>query len=268
MGFRVLGALEVSDGSGAAVALRSAKQRRLLAALLVRAGYAVPAGQLADVLWADEQPAEPAGAIQTLVSRLRAILRSAGAGEIATRPGGYLLEITEGDLDAAVFARLVAEAHAVQDERPFVAAALLDEALGLWRGPPYMEFAGEEFVEAEVARLEGLRLRGAGDRVEVMLALGRHDEAIGFAEALMAEDPLRERPRAQLMLAHYRAGRPAEALETYRDYRGQLAEALGLDPSPELRDLEAAIIRQDPRRDRAGRVGQPSPRGGRSRRPE
>ncbi len=247
MGFRVLGALEVSDGSGAPVSLRSAKQRRLLAALLVRAGHAVSADRLAEVLWGDEQPADPAGAMQTFVSRLRAALRSAGAGEIVTRPGGYLLEIKAGDLDAAVFARLATEAHAVQDERPLMAAALLDEALGLWRGPPYMEFAGEEFVEAESARLDGLRLTAEGDRVEVMLALGRHDEAVRFAEELIAEDPLRERPRAQLMLARYRAGRTAEALETYRDYRGQLAAALGLDPSPELRDLEAAIIRQDPR---------------------
>ena len=132
------------------------------------------------------------------------------------------------------------------NEVPAEAADLLDEALALWHEPAFGEFGDEEFVRAEVARLEELRRTATLDRVEAALALGRHDEAIRRLEPVLAADPLPERPRHQLMRALHGAGRTTEALLVYRDYRTVLAEELGLDPSPQLRELEVAIIRHEP----------------------
>ncbi len=222
--------------------------RRLLALLVVGAGSVVSVDQLAHVLWGDQPPADPTSAVHNLVSRLRAIIRTSGcdhAVKVVTRPPGYLLDVADGELDCTRFTQLVDQAHARLGETPQAAAALLDEALALWRGPAYAEFAGEEFAQTAAARLEELRLGATTDRIDAALALGRPDEAIGMLEPLLAAHPLRHRPRGQLMLGLHQAGRSVEALNAYRHYRNSLADELGLDPPPELRELEAAILRHD-----------------------
>ncbi len=248
MHIRVLGTVELA-GSGEELPLRSSPRiRRLLALLVVRAGSVVSVDRLADVLWDGQSPADPTSAVHNLVSRLRSVIRSAGceaAVRIVTRAPGYLLEVADGELDCARFTQLAEQARERLRAAPQAAATLLDEALALWRGPAYAEFAEEEFAQAEAARLEELRLGAAADRVDAALALSRLSEAISLLEPLLAAQPLGHRPRGQLMLALHRAGRSAEALETFRNYRNLLAEELGLDPPPELHDLEAAILRHD-----------------------
>ena len=251
MEFLVLGPLEVLE-AGRPVSLRSAKQRMLLAALLTRANAVVSTDRLADILWGDSPPADATAAVQTYVSRLRAALqRDRTDGDEAellhTRAPGYLLQVQEEQLDASRFERLVARAHdhAAAGE-PGDAASVLDEALGLWRGPAFAEFADDDFVRTEALRLEELRLLAVEERVEANLSLGRHAELIGELEGIVAEQPLRERPRAQLMLALYRCGREAEALRSYQQYRGYLADELGLEPSTRIVALDAAIAHHEP----------------------
>jgi predicted ATPase len=223
--------------------------RRLLAGLVAGAGSVVPVDRLAETLWGDQPPVDPTGAVHNLVSRLRTVLRSAGCGaavRIVTRPPGYLLVASEGALDCDRFVQLVSRARDQHRDSPGLAAALLDEALALWRGPAYGEFAGEGFAAPDAVRLEEIRWGAMADRVDAALALGRPDEAIGLLEPLLAAQPLSHRPRGQLMLALHRAGRSAQALEAFRDYRELLADELGLDPPPELGALETAILRRDP----------------------
>jgi predicted ATPase/DNA-binding SARP family transcriptional activator len=239
--FRVLGALELVEGTGAAVPMRSPGMRRLLAALLVHAGAVVPVDRLTDVLWGDDQPANPDNALQTLVSRLRRVLGDAEL--LLTRAPGYLLCAAADDIDAGAFAALVDQARTAA---PHDAVTLLDSALALWRGPAYAEFADDEFARAEAARLNELRTIAAEVRVDAGLALGRPAEAAARAEALVAAHPLRERPHAQLMLALHRAGRQPDALGVYRRYRQHLNDELGLTPSAALQRLEGEILRQDP----------------------
>ncbi|MGH3670848.1 MAG: BTAD domain-containing putative transcriptional regulator [Pseudonocardiaceae bacterium] len=251
MHVRVLGTVELTGRAGPEgwQELRhSPRMRRLLAGLVAGAGSVVSIDRLAEMLWGDQPPVDPTGAVHNLVSRLRAALRSAGCGtavRIVTRPPGYLLAAAEGALDCARFVQLVGQAREQRGNSPRLAAALLDEALALWRGPAYGEFAGEGFATPEAVRLEELRWGAVADRVEAALALGRPDEAIGLLEPLLAAQPLAHRPRGQLMLALHRAGRSAQALESFQDYRELLAGELGLDPPPELGELETAILRRD-----------------------
>lgn len=248
MHIRVLGTVELAGSSGGLELRHSPRMRRLLALLVVGVGSVVSVDQLAHVLWGDQRPADPTSAVHNLMSRLRAIIRSAGCDDaitVVTRPPGYLLDVACDELDCTRFTQLVDQARERLGETPQAAAALLDEALALWRGPAYAEFAEEEFAEAAAAQLEELRYSATADRIDAALALGRPDEAIGMLEPLLAAHPLQHRPRGQLMLALHRAGRSVEALETYRHYRDSLAEELGLDPPPELRELEAAILRHD-----------------------
>lgn len=247
MRVRVLGTLEVVADDDTAVPLASPKLRRLLAALVVNAGSVVSADRLADVVWGDDPPENPTGALHNLVSRLRRRLRSDDGRSVtvATQAPGYTLTLDRDMLDATRFADLVERARAASGD-PAAAAGLYDEALALWRGEAYAEFLDEPFARAEAARLGELRATAAEERIEAALALGRTDDAIARLEPLIAAQPLRERPRALLMVALYRAGRQADALAAYRRYREVVETELGLEPSAELRALEQQILRGDP----------------------
>jgi eukaryotic-like serine/threonine-protein kinase len=229
MEFRILGPLEVHAEGGRTLDL-AGKQRALLAVLLLNANEAVSTDRLIEDLW-DGDPPETAGkALQVYVSQLRKLL---GKDRLQTRTPGYLLRVESDELDVERFQRLQGEGK-------------LQEALALWRGSPLADFADERFAQTEIARLEELRLVCLEERIEQDLAEGRHADLVGELEALVAENPLRERLRAQLMLALYRSRRQAEALDAYQAARRTLVDELGIDPSPELQDLERRILRQDP----------------------
>lgn len=245
MEFRVLGPVEVSEGGHATTPTRG-KERRLLALLLAHANDVVSGDRATEALWPGRQrPAHALRSLQTHVSRLRSALGPAGE-RLVTRPPGYLLRVEPGELDAERFGLLVDQARRRADDEPDAALALLDRALGLWRGPPYGELRDEEFAIGEAVRLEELRLVAIEERFDVLLALGHHEELVGELEARCAEHPLRERLRGQLMVALYRSGRQPEALRAFERFRRMLAEEMGLDPSPELRSLEARILDHDP----------------------
>ncbi len=213
MDYLLLGSLEVRDDDGP-LPLGGAKQRALLALLLLHANHVVSRDRLVDELWGDSPPETAAQGVQVYVSRLRRLLP---AETLLTRPPGYLLAAAPETIDLRRFERLVADARMADPER---ASRLLREALELWRGPALAEFGEEPFSRAEAGRLEDLRLAALEERIEADLALGRHNELAGELEALIAAHPHRERLRAQLMLALYRSGRQAEALEAYRDGSG------------------------------------------------
>jgi DNA-binding SARP family transcriptional activator/class 3 adenylate cyclase len=237
MEFRILGPLEAWEG-GSPVALGGAKQRALLAVLLLYANEVVSTERLIDLLWEDP-PAKATKAVQVYASRLRKAL---GGRVPLSRPSGYLLEFSPEQLDLTRFRRLREEAR----RDPSGAPEKLEEALALWRGQALAEFAGEPFALVERGRLEEERLEALEERIEAELALGRHAALVGELEALVATHPLRERPRRQLMLALYRCGRQAEALAAYREARRLLVEELGIEPGRALQQLEQAILRQDP----------------------
>lgn len=244
MEFRILGPLEVVE-SGRSLPLGGARQRALLALLLTRANQVVSSDRLVDELWGERPPKAALNTIQFYVSTLRRTL--APHEVIATRPPGYLIQIEPGQLDLHRFERLAAEGRqALADGRANEAASTLREALALWRGPPLADVASEPFAQGEIARLEELRVAAVEQRIEADLALGRHAELVGELEALTAGHPLRERLRAQSMLALYRSGRQAEALDVYQRTRRTLVEELGIEPGPALQELERSILRQDP----------------------
>jgi DNA-binding SARP family transcriptional activator/tetratricopeptide (TPR) repeat protein len=239
MEFRILGPLEVRQDEKV-LPLGGAKQRALLAILLLHANEVVSIDRLVDELWGDAAPESAIKTLQVHVSQLRKSLGDADV--LVTRPPGYLLRVEEGELDAERFERLVSGARS---QPPARAAAMLRDALALWRGPPLADLAYESFAQAEIGRLEEQRAATLEGRVEAELALGRHADLIGELESLVARHPLRERLRGQLMLALYRSGRQAEALEVYRDTRRALVEELGIEPSRELQELERQILGQD-----------------------
>jgi DNA-binding SARP family transcriptional activator len=239
MDFRLLGPLEVVGDEGS-LQLGGIKQRSLLAMLLLHANQVVSIDRLIDALWGASPPLTCGKSIQVYVSRLR---KSIGDNRLVTHAPGYALYVDPGELDLTRFEQLVAEAWRAPPER---ASAKLREALGLWRGPPLADLAYEQFAQAEIARLEEMRLGAVEQRLESDLALGRHAELVAELETLVARHPLRERFRYQLMLALYRSERQAEALEAYRQARRELSDELGLEPSESLKRLEAAILRQDP----------------------
>jgi DNA-binding SARP family transcriptional activator len=236
--FRILGPLEaVVDGQ--ARPLGGTKQRAVLALLLLEAGRVVPTDRLIDALWSGSPPPTANASLQNFISQLRKTL---GPQTIETSPPGYRIQLGAGQLDLARARLLVDEARASDPPRR---ARLLGEALELWRGEPLAELAYESFAQPEIARLSELRLALIEERAEAELAIGRHAELVSELEELLQEHPLRERLRAQLMLALYRSGRQADALEVYRKGREALVEGLGLEPSPLLRRLHASILRQD-----------------------
>jgi DNA-binding SARP family transcriptional activator len=228
MDFRILGPLEVSD-DGRQLDLGGGKQRALLAILLLHANEVVSSDRLIEALWEEEPPETAQKALQVYVSGLRKAL---GKERLETKPPGYRLRVQEDELDLARFQRLA-------EERP-------RDALSLWRGEPLSEFAYQHFAQAEIARLEEARLACVERRIEEDLEAGRHGSLVGELEQLVREHPLRERLRAQLMLALYRSGRQAEALEAYQDARRTMVEELGIEPGRSLRDLHKAILEQRP----------------------
>jgi DNA-binding SARP family transcriptional activator len=242
--FRILGPLEVSR-DGRTVHLGGRRQRAVLAALLAHPDEVVPTERLIDEVWGEDAPASAPNMIQAYVSRLRKAL---GRDVLATRPPGYLLRLGEAQLDSIRLADLVVQAReAMAEARTGEALGLLAEALGLWRGPPLADFTYDAFAQGEVTRLEELRLEAIELRIDGELELGRHLRLADELEQLIALHPFRERLRGQLMLALYRSGRQAEALEAYRTARRTLADELGIKPSPALRKLEQAIRIQDRR---------------------
>ena len=239
MEFRILGPLEVYDG-GRPIALGGAKQRSLLAMLLLNANRVVSVERLLEALWGEQQPASGAKALHVYVSQLRKALAD---HRVVTQSPGYVLSVDPGELDEMKFEALRAQAESAD---PREGAELLREALSLWRGAPLADLAYEEFARSEIARLEELHAGTIERRIDLEIGLGRHGELVGELEGLVAAHPLRERLRAQLMLVLYRSGRQAEALDAYQEARRALVDELGIEPGRELRELHNAILRQDP----------------------
>jgi len=242
--FRILGPLEVTGTSGTIV-LPAARQRTILGVLLLHPNEVVSQAQLADELWGERKPPSAAKLVQTYIGKLRSALESA---VIETRPPGYLLRLDEEGLDAARFRRLVGDARGLTEAgQPMQAASRYCEALLLWRGPALANVSFESLTRSDVDRLEEERVVALMDRIDCELVLGQGDELVPELQTLVKRYPLRERPRAQLMLALYRSDRQAEALELYAETRRMLRDELGLDPSPRLQELEREILRHDPK---------------------
>lgn len=240
--FRILGSLEVL-ADGRELRLGGARQRAVLAILLIHRGEVVSNDRLVDELWGERPPHTATKTVQVYVSRLR---KELGGGMLVTHGGGYALEIGAAEVDADRFEQLAVAGRDALDRGDDAAAAEgLREALALWRGRPLADFAYESFAQSEIMRLEEQRLVVLEDRAEADLALGHHAALVPELEALVREHPTRERFRGQLMLALYRSGRQAEALASYRDEQRRLLE-VGLEPGADLRRLEQAILREDP----------------------
>lgn len=239
----VLGPIEIRTDVGEVVVPSGGKQRLLLATLVLHSPRIVSSDRLADVLWGEDLPDDPGASLRTQVSRLRASLARAEAEERLQRgdASGYGLVLRPGEVDAGVFEEVLTRTRlAAAPERGLTLAA---EALAIWRDEAYGEFQDLSYFLGEIARLRELRLVARERLAECLLAVGRLDDALFAAEALVHHDPLRERPRALTMQALYRAGRRHDALASFQEYRRQLSAELGLDPSPALRALEAGILR-------------------------
>jgi DNA-binding SARP family transcriptional activator len=242
----LLGPLEVRIDHGLPAAVGGVRQKALLAVLALRAGEVVSSDRLIEDLWGENASATAGHTVQVFVSRLRGALGSAAA-RLVTRPPGYMLELAADELDAARCERLYDAARAaLAADDPARAAELLNDAQALWRGPPLADFTYEPFAQAAIARLEELRVSCCEELVEAALALGRHREVVSDLEGLVREHPFRERPRGQLMLALYRCGRQADALDAFQQARRMFMDELALEPGLALRSLEQAILRQDP----------------------
>jgi DNA-binding SARP family transcriptional activator len=236
--FRILGPLEVF-ADGRMVALGGHRQRALLAALLLDAGRVVATDELVHDLWGERPPKTASTSLHNLVSQLR---KRVGADTLVTQAPGYVLKVNRDQVDAHRFEQMLRTARqADADER----RTLLQQGLALWRGPPLAEFAFDDFAQAEIRRLGELRLVAFEERIDADLALGRHGDVVGELETLVAQHPLRETFRRLLMLALYRSGRQAEALEVYQDARARFVDELGIEPGPELKRLQAEILRQE-----------------------
>ena len=252
--FRILGSLAVAADDGTPIPIPGAKQRLLLAALLLRAPQVVSVDQLTEVLWGEQQPADPRNALQIQVGQLRRRLGPRGRDLLMFRRPGYALEISAQSVDAARFEMLVDEGHAcLAAQDPDGAATTLQAALELWRGDPLEEFP--DAWEAEISRLDELRLTATEGLFEACLQLGQHTQLVPRLDELVRRHPLRETLRGQLMLALYRSGRQGEALEVFHDTRRLLDEELGVQPTPALRRLHEQLLRQS---DEPPQVPQPA----------
>jgi DNA-binding SARP family transcriptional activator/streptogramin lyase len=227
--FRILGPLEVVE-DGRPISIRRGKEQALLAYLLLHANEVVPSGTLIDVLWDERPPPTASKILQNGVSHLR---KQLGNGRLETKDPGYLLRVEKDELDLERFERLAREGREA-------------EALALWRGTPLLDLRDERFADEARRRLEEQRLAVIEDRVDADLAAGRHADLIPELEALVSANPLRERPVGQLMVALYRAGRQSDALDAYQRARRRLSEELGLEPGPQLQEIERRILTHDP----------------------
>ena len=246
MEFRILGPLEVVE-DGNPVALGTLKERLVLGVLLLHANEFVSRERLIDDLWGEAPPPTARKAINVYVSKIRKALNVDGADPITTASGGYRLNVEPENLDASRMQVLVGEAQELVTKGEIeTAAARFQEALSLWRGPTLAGLQLESRGRDEVAALDELRLTALMDRIDCDIALGRHEEALVELGVLVHEHPLRERLRAQQMLALYRADRQADALEAYAEARGTLVDDLGIEPSDALQRLQQAILRHDP----------------------
>jgi DNA-binding SARP family transcriptional activator len=241
--FRILGPLEVWH-EGRPIQIGGAKERALLVFLLLHVGEPVSADRLIEELWGDSPPATAKKSLQVRVAGLRRAVRG---DVLLTRGDAYLVRLEPNQLDLHRFEQLLSDgSRAFAAGDPSAAVATLHEALALWRGPALADFAYESFAQAAIARLEELRVHALELRIEAQLDLGLHARVVAELEELVAANPLRERLREQLMLALYRDGRQAEALEIYRRTREELVAELGIEPGPALQKLQQAILRQDP----------------------
>ena len=247
MRFGVLGPVAVWTADGEPVPVPGLKVRALLAVLLAHEGRPVPAARLIDALWGEHLPGDPAGTLSGKVTQLRRALEGAEAGGrrlVGSPPPGYRLRIDADAVDAGRFRALTARARETADPR--ARAGLLSDALALWRGPAFADFADEPFARTAAVRPTEERLVALEDYAEVRLALGEHTELVAELAEALAAHPLRERLRAAHMRALYRSGRLSEALDSYEDLRVRLADELGLDPGPDLVALHQAVLAQDP----------------------
>src|SRR5215471_18673498 len=243
MRVQFLGPFHLEDG-GRPITIGGVRQRAVLADLVLHANEVVPSEQLVVELWGEDSPASAGNALQAAISRLRRVLP---AGRLITTAPGYMLRIFPAELDAAQFEQLLFEGRdALAAGMAPEAVHVLDQAMTLWRGPPLADFRYEPFAQAEIARVEELQLACLEERNDAHLALGSAGALTAELGRLVADHPLRERLRGQLMLALYRSGRQTEALDAYREFRNTLREELGLEPSAGLGELEAAILRHDP----------------------
>ncbi|MDY7106189.1 MAG: alpha/beta fold hydrolase [Actinomycetota bacterium] len=252
MRIALLGSALLLDHDDQPVRISSRRQRQLLAALGSRIGRVVSSDELVDWLWDERPPADPVAAVQTLVSRLRRTL--APPLQLVTEASGYCLHCPQESLDADQFEDLVLASRSAAATH---AVALTSEALALWRGVPFVDIDHPDFGAVRT-HYEALRLEAVEIRVDALVELDRHSEAIALAEPHVRDNPERERPVAALMRALYADGRQTEALAAYRELRDRLIDDLGVDPSPELRELEMAVLRQDP--DLSPPPSPPSPR--------
>jgi WD40 repeat protein/DNA-binding SARP family transcriptional activator/tRNA A-37 threonylcarbamoyl transferase component Bud32 len=248
--FRLLGPLEILRDDKP-LALGGAKQRVVLAQLLLHPNALMAADRLIDAVWDEDPPAAARNVLQTYVSRLRKLL---GSESLEQRAGGYVLHVDPDEIDLELFSSLVAEARRCETLDPASAVALYREADSLWRGPALDDLGDQLSLRAEIAHLEELRAAAIDERIRLELSLGREAELIPELEALTARDPLRERLWASLMTALYRAGRQADALAVYHRARAILVEELGLEPSADLRRLQQQILQQDPSLSASGRA--------------
>jgi branched-chain amino acid transport system substrate-binding protein len=253
MRFCILGPLEAWE-DGREVQLGPGRQRALVALLLLHANEVVSTERLIDAMWNERPPTTATKVVQGYVSQLRKALPD---NILITRPTGYLLRA--GETDAGEFERLVERART---QEPGDAVRTIEQALRLWRGSPLADVEYEPWAQTEIGRLEELRLEAIEDRIDADLQLGRHQTVVPKLEALVAEHPLRERLRGLLMLAYYRSARQADALDAYADARRRLVDELGIEPGPELQDLQRRILAQDPE---LGPVARPRPLAGRRR---
>ncbi|HZG34520.1 MAG TPA: AfsR/SARP family transcriptional regulator, partial [Gaiellaceae bacterium] len=238
--FRLLGPLEVRR-DGEALPLPGPRQAALLALLLLHPNEVVPRARLVDGLWGERPPASVANALQVAAHALRKLL---GRERLETRGDGYLLRVAAGEVDLQRAEALLRRAR--DEQEPAAAAALLAEALALWRGPPLSGLREVPFARTEAPRLDELRLVVLERRLAAQLDAGAGEELVPELQALVAEQPYRERLHRHLMLALYRAGRQAEALAAFRSARRLLVDDLGVEPGPELRELERRLLRHDP----------------------